>query len=266
MRVRQVVFSAAYGMALLTLAGCGTAAMAGVSGRELRGGARSSPAATDTPAGPVAAVGAEPRREARVEAATALPGVGARTLAEIPADARQVVLVTGRADDSNHSRVRLYERTSDGAGWTGATPEWAAHNALRGWTADHHTGDLRSPVGVFRLTAAGGKLENPGTALPYTRSDGFTILGTGFEGEPLAGSFDYVVAIDYNHVPSTSPLDISRPLGDDRGGGIWLHVDHGGPTHGCVTLPKTDMVTLLRALDPADHPVVVMGPATALGR
>jgi L,D-peptidoglycan transpeptidase YkuD (ErfK/YbiS/YcfS/YnhG family) len=238
--------------------------MAGSSGRELQGGARSSLAATDDPADPVAAVEARGKARGKVEAATVLPGVGAKTLAKIPADARQVVLVAGRAADSNHSTVRLYERTSDGAEWTAATPAWAARNALRGWTTDHHDNDLHSPIGVFTLTAAGGKLKNPGTALPYTRSGGFTVLGTGFEGEPLAGSFDYVVAIDYNHVPGTSPLGFSRPLGEDRGGGIWLHVDHGGPTHGCVSLPKAGMVTLLRALDPADHPVVVMGPRTAL--
>jgi L,D-peptidoglycan transpeptidase YkuD (ErfK/YbiS/YcfS/YnhG family) len=267
MRVRRVVFSAAYGMALLALAGCGTGAMAGVSGSggEPQRVVRTSPVGKDGAAGLSAEVDGESKARAGAAAGAALPGVGAETLAKIPANARQVVLVTGEAADSNRSTVRLYERTSQSAGWMAESHPWAAHNALRGWTDDHHSGDLRSPIGVFTLTAAGGRLSNPGTALPYTRSSGFTVLGTGFEGEPLAGSFDYVVAIDYNHVPGTSPLDWTRPLGDDRGGGIWLHVDHGGPTHGCVSLPKADMVTLLRALDPAEHPVVVMGPAAALG-
>jgi len=38
-----------------------------------------------------------------------------------------------------------------------------------------------------------------------------------------------------------------------------LHVDHDGPTHGCVSVPEDGMRTLLRALLPASHPVVVMG-------
>ncbi|ULR55795.1 L,D-transpeptidase family protein [Streptomyces deccanensis] len=196
-------------------------------------------------------------------ATTDLPGLGPRTLAEIPDDARQVVVATGKGKDSSTSQVVLYQRTDDG--WT-AGQTWAAHNALRGWTDDHRAGDLHSPVGVFTLSDAGGLLADPGTKLPYDRSGSFTIGGTGFEGEPLAGSFDYVIAIDYNREPGTSPLDWTRPLGADRGGGIWLHVDHGGPTHGCVSLSRQHMKQLLLALDPALNPVIVMGDRPSLQR
>lgn len=190
-----------------------------------------------------------------------LPGLGPRTLARIPGDTRQVVLVTGRGKNSPRSQVVFYQRTP--AGWkAGAT--WFAHNALKGWTDDHHTGDLRTPIGVFTLSDAGGRLSDPGSKLPYTRCGGFSVRGTGFKGEPLAGAFDYVVAIDYNHKKGTSPLDWTRPLGAAKGGGIWLHVDHDGPTHGCVSLAEQHMKELLRTLDPALHPVVVMGDAASL--
>jgi L,D-peptidoglycan transpeptidase YkuD (ErfK/YbiS/YcfS/YnhG family) len=159
--------------------------------------------------------------------------------------------------------VVLYERTA--AGWAPGE-RWPAHNALKGWTRHHRDGDLHSPIGVFTLTDAGGLLSDPGTRLPYDRSGTFTAPGTGFEGEPLAGSFDYVIAINYNREPGTSPLDRTRPLGAGRGGGIWLHVDHGGPTHGCVSLAEGHMKELLRALDPDRHPVVVMGDAASLAR
>ncbi|MGN7140372.1 biotin/lipoyl-containing protein [Streptomyces pseudogriseolus] len=198
---------------------------------------------------------------AATEAPAAIPGLGPRTRAWIPATARQVVVVTGRDRDANRSQAVLYRHT--GTGWE-AGPVWPARNALRGWTDDHWAGDLRSPIGVYTLTDAGGLLPDPGTRLPYDRSDGFAVSGTGFEGEPLEGSFDYVVAIDYNRVPGTSPLDLTRPLGADRGGGIWLHVDHDGPTQGCVSLSEQHMRDLLRALDPALHPVVVMGDAASL--
>ncbi|MEU6172188.1 L,D-transpeptidase family protein [Streptantibioticus parmotrematis] len=192
-----------------------------------------------------------------------LPGVGPRTTARIPADAQQVVLVTGHDEHSPHSTAVLYQRTADG--WQ-AGASWPAHNALDGWTTDHYEGDLHSPEGVFTLTDAGGLLANPGTKLPYTHSYGFTATGAGFEGEPLAGAFNYVVAINYNHVPGTSPLSTERPMGASRGGGIWIHVDHGGPTHGCVSLTQDHMKELLRALDPARHPVIVMGDVSWLAQ
>ncbi len=192
-----------------------------------------------------------------------LPGLGPKTLAKVPPKTRQAVVVTGRDRNSSISTVVLYERTA--AGWQ-AGASWPAHNALKGWTDHHRAGDLRSPIGVYALTDAGGLLPDPGTRLPYDRSGGFTIRGTGFEGEPLTGSFDYVIAINYNRKPGTTPLDWTRPLGAGRGGGIWLHVDHSGPTQGCVSLRRNDMKSLLRALDPDRDPVVVMGDAAALRR
>jgi L,D-peptidoglycan transpeptidase YkuD (ErfK/YbiS/YcfS/YnhG family) len=234
-----------------TLGGCG-APVSDVA--DNRPAAVAGAPANDVSAGRSASPEVLPSRETLP---SRLPGLGPRTLAEVPANARQAVVVTGRGKDSAESTVVLYERT-DAA--------WPAHNARLGWTDDHHAGDLHSPIGVYALTDAGGLLADPGTKLPYDRSSGFGIGGTGFEGEPLAGSFDYVVAINYNHVPGTSPRDWTRPMGASKGGGIWLHVDHGGPTHGCVSIAKTHMRQLLRALDPARHPVVVMGDSASLAR
>jgi L,D-peptidoglycan transpeptidase YkuD (ErfK/YbiS/YcfS/YnhG family) len=192
-----------------------------------------------------------------------LPGLGPGIRTRLTTANRQAIVVTGDAPDSNRATAMLYER-DPARGWRSVSGPWRARNALRGWTEDHRQGDLRSPIGVFGLTDAGGRLPDPGTRLPYEQASAFTARGTGFEGESLAGSFDYVVAINYNRRPRTTPLDRSRPLGADKGGGIWIHVDHGGPTQGCVSLPKGRMKELLRWLDPAKKPVVVMGDETAL--
>jgi L,D-peptidoglycan transpeptidase YkuD (ErfK/YbiS/YcfS/YnhG family) len=196
-------------------------------------------------------------------AARGIPGLGRERLAAIPGRCGQAVVVTGRGKDSPLCTVVLHERTA--TGWQ-AGAAWPAHNALHGWSAHHMNDDLRSPLGVYTLSDAGGLLADPGSRLPYHQSGGFHSPGTGFEGEPLEGSFDYVIAIDYNRRPGTSPLDWTRPLGPERGGGVWLHVDHGGPTHGCVSVAKAHMKDLLRTLDPGRHPVVVMGYADWLAR
>ncbi|MGW5780413.1 hypothetical protein [Streptomyces sp. NPDC003863] len=193
-----------------------------------------------------------------------LPGVGPTVLADVPAGSRQVLLVTGDGAGASTSKARLYERTD--AGWRPVGASWPAHNGFKGWTDDHRLGDLRSPVGVYGLTAAGGRLPDPGTRLPYDHSGGFSVDGTGFKGEPLAGSFDYVVAIGYNREPGASPRDWTRPLGGAKGGGVWVHVDHGGPTHACVSIAKKHMKELLRVLDPAKAPVIVRGDAASLSR
>ncbi|MFI7285497.1 L,D-transpeptidase family protein [Streptomyces anulatus] len=196
----------------------------------------------------------------------AIPGLGPETLAQIPAEARQVFVVTGEEADSNQSSAVLHSREDPAKGWRPVAGPWPAHNGMEGWTDHHVAGDLRSPTGVYPLTDAGGRLPDPGALLPYDEHPRFAVDGEGFFGEPLEGSFDYVVAINYNRTEGVSPLDRTRPLGFERGGGIWIHVDHGGPTQGCVSVPEEHMEELLRTLDPAMEPVIVMGDAATLGR
>ncbi|MFI1014641.1 L,D-transpeptidase family protein [Streptomyces sp. NPDC020965] len=194
-----------------------------------------------------------------------IPGLGPATRARIGAAARQVFVVTGETADSNRATAVLYER-DEVRGWRPAAGPWPARNGRRGWTEDHRMGDLRSPIGVYGLTDAGGKLADPGTELPYDRRTEFRAPGRNVEGESLEEAFDYVVAINYNRVPGRTPLDWTRPLGEEKGGGIWVHVDHGAATQGCVALPKPLMRDLMKRLDPAARPVVVMGPQGVLAR
>ncbi|MEX0172268.1 hypothetical protein [Streptomyces sp. LMG1-1-1.1] len=237
------------------------------------GTAPTNPAAARTPASGPAADDARPDAAPPDTAANSLasapvpriPGIGPATHASVPDSTSQALVVTGSSPDSHTATATLYARDPAG-GWTEQAGPWPAHNALEGWTSDHVAGDLRTPIGVFRLGDAGGRLPDPGSRLPYDQDAEFAITGTGFSGEPLEGSFDHVVAIDYNRVPGRTPLDKERPLGAEKGGGVWIHVDHGGPTQACVALEREALRELLRALDPAREPVVVMGPAPDLAR
>jgi len=223
------------------------------------------PAAPREAAGPGASA-AQSRTVEPLRRPAVIPALGPRTRSQIPATARQAVVVTGQGPDSNRSSVVLYNFDDPALGWRPGAGPWPAHNGMEGWTDHHVAGDLRSPAGVFGLTDAGGRLPDPGALLPYDEDSAFAASGEGFLGEPLEGSFDYVVAINYNRTPGTSPLDRDRPLGEERGGGIWIHVDHEGPTQGCVSLTEDRMRELLLILDPAKSPVIVMGDAASLAR
>ncbi|MFJ5535003.1 hypothetical protein [Streptomyces sp. NPDC093261] len=189
-----------------------------------------------------------------------VPGVGDRLQRFIPDASRQVLAVYGDDEDSPDCTIVLYEKGDDDA-WN-EIGRWRGHNGRRGWTTVHHEDDLRTPMGVFTLSDAGGVLEDPGTRLPYDQSEAYDVP-KGW-GEAHRHDFDYVIAIDYNRFRGTPPNDPTRPQGDGRGGGIWLHVDHGDGTSACVTLPESGMEYLLRTLDPAWYPVVVMGDRETL--
>ncbi|MDH6520794.1 L,D-peptidoglycan transpeptidase YkuD (ErfK/YbiS/YcfS/YnhG family) [Streptomyces sp. SAI-135] len=187
-------------------------------------------------------------------APTRVPGVGDRLQRRIPAASRQIVAVYGDGRDSADATVVLYVKR--GSGWD-RLRGWPAHNGRKGWTTDHREGDLRSPVGVFTLSDAGGVLPDPGTRLPYTRSA--AMAAPRWWPKSYWHDFDHVIAIDYNRVEGTPPNDQARPRGVDKGGGIWLHMDHGSGTSACVSVSGPAMRYLLRTLDPDLRPVVVMG-------
>ncbi|WP_246530583.1 L,D-transpeptidase family protein [Streptomyces bathyalis] len=192
---------------------------------------------------------------------TRIPGVGDALHKRIPGKSRQVVAVYGKGKDSAAATVRLF--TKKGEKWTpGRT--WKGHNGRKGWTRDHHEGDKRSPIGVFTLTDAGGVRSAPDAKLPYTASAAFA--PPTYWPKKTRHDFDHVIAIDYNRNKGTSPLDPARPDGEAKGGSIWLHLDHGSGTSGCVSIPRAGMEYLLRTLDPDEHPAVVMGDRAALAR
>ena len=159
--------------------------------------------------------------------------LGPKTRATIPAATTQVLVVSGAAATSSVVAAELYERV--GGDWV-SIRKWKGHIGKKGWTTRHVQGDLSTPVGTFTLSDAGGLLPDPGSGLPYHRSSAFVPPASeaGF-GDAMADVFNYVIAVDYNRVRGRSPLDWTRPLGARRGGGIWLHVDHDGPTHGGVS-------------------------------
>ncbi|MFF3966731.1 hypothetical protein ACFYZI_34910 [Streptomyces griseorubiginosus] len=235
---RIAVATTAVGVLLLPLGACG-------------GPGPAHTGATPASAGPV------PRTEAGDASAgrpTRIPGVGDRLRKRIPANSRQVVAVYGDGRNSADATVVLYARR--GSGWD-RVRGWPAHNGKKGWTTDHHEGDRRSPVGVFTLSDAGGVLPDPGARLPYTRSA--AIAAPRWWPRSYWHDFDYVIAVDYNRVEGTPPNNQTRPEGYAKGGGIWLHMDHGSGTSACVSVSRSAMRYLLRTLDPNRHPVVVMG-------
>jgi hypothetical protein len=168
-------------------------------------------------------------------------GLGSETDARIPEESDQVLVASGADDEATQTHLNLWERTDDG------------------WREDRREGDRTTPAGVFSLSDAGGYLEDPGSQLPYYRDEGLRGGAEAVYGDGYANVFDYVIAIDYNRKTGVAPTENTRPLGWDAGGKIWLHVEHGSPTRGCVALDEEDMRLLLTTLDPDAAPHIAMG-------
>ena len=77
----------------------------------------------------------------------------------------------------------------------------------------------------------------------------------GFDPEPMYNrpSYNYGAVIAYN---------TARTPG--LGSAIFLHVSTGGPTAGCVSIPQGQLLEVLRWLDPARQPRIIMGPRSVI--
>lgn len=192
-----------------------------------------------------------------------LTGLGPGTAGQIPDDAGQVLVASGADDDATRTDLALWEE--DEGSWR-RTATMTGRNGANGWAEERREGDRTTPAGVFTLSDAGGFLADPGSLLPYYRDEGLRSGAEAVYGDEYASVFDYVIAIDYNRRTGVAPTENTRPLGWDAGGKIWLHVEHGNPTRGCVALPEDDMEVLLTTLDPDRSPHIAMGSEEFLAR
>lgn len=193
-------------------------------------------------------------------------------LSGVTADATQVITVVAASSNSTTGSLTAWDRTT--GGWMPRGPAVRAYLGDQGITT--HPSETRSatPAGSFKLTQAFGRADDPGTALPYFRTDSSDWWVTDVRsryynshykcsascpfdaslGENLyrAGFlYTYAVVIDYNRQPVTP----------GAGSAFFLHVTEYKPTTGCVSIPRASLVSIMRWLSPSAHPRIIMGVA-----
>lgn len=257
----------------LSLTGCGSAAM-------VRPAASAAPAAAQSSASPArpapvaSAAITEPAKRGNEVAGSAAglagqelpPGVPAP-----PAGSNQLVTVLVATPGSTTGTLRAWQRGAGGAWSNPFGPVQVKVGTAGVGTAQE--GLNRTPRGTFPLDQAFGRQPNPGTALAYRRVGGsdwwvsdpkspayntFQTCAPGtcpFDegaGENLgkAGpSYDYAIVIGYN----------TNPVRPGAGSAFFVHVDAGVPSAGCVQAPRAAVVSLLRWLNPGQHPRITVG-------
>jgi len=205
--------------------------------------------------------------------AHAVPCTGlANELTSTPG-AAQLVTVEASGYRTSVASLVLWERRGDC--WRRVAGPWTARLGRSGLSDRKREGDGATPTGAYALgTTVYGIAPNPGVHTAYHRlvcgdwwnedpgSPGYNTFrhvscGTrppfgGGGGEALwqaTTAYRQFAVVEYN----------VRPVVPGRGSAIFLHDDIGGPTNGCLSLPQAELLTLLRRLRPAAHPLIVIG-------
>lgn len=202
-------------------------------------------------------------------------------------------LLTVTSDRWSNTRASLSAWRRDDAGWHRVHGPVTVRLGWNGWVAagNRRQSTGTTPAGKFTIPQAFGNRADPGTRLRYHHVDSNDVWpyeprdpATYNIYQPSQSStshwradyrerlasygyeYAYAAVIGFNlphgvHWSSTRHQYVARDTADTRrGGGIFLHVQRSAHTAGCVAGPLSDIRWVLRWLDPARHPRIVMGP------
>lgn len=215
-------------------------------------------------------------------------------------NARQVLVVTGDSLSSSYATLRAYQLGNDGI-WRLVMSPMSARTGYAGWVwgSQRVQNSGTSPIGTFTLTTAFGLATNPGVHLPYFHAGPgaymagdpqdpktYDVLQTtasntrtwrvGTATAERVGDYpvqyQYGAVIDYNR-PGAQTVTwsvrlreyvTSRPVNTHLGFAIYLHIAGRGATAGCVSIARVQELQVLRWLDPAMRPRIVMAPLSKI--
>lgn len=179
----------------------------------------------------------------------------------------QLVQVVARAARTTHASVVLWAKTR--GCWRKVAGPWSARVGRNGLSAHHHEGDGTTPLGTFRFaTTMYGLDANPGVRFRYHR----LVCGDWWDEDSASPTYN-----TFQHVPCNSRPPFSGdsealwrqtqayrlfaviaynvdPAAPGRGSAMFVHADTGSATNGCVSLPLSPLVVLLRWLTRSAHP------------
>lgn len=187
-----------------------------------------------------------------------------------PSGSTQLVTVAARPG-ATVATLRTWERR--GGCWRPAAGPWRARLGRSGLSTRKREGDGATPTGTYRLgSTVYGIAPDPGVRLRYHRLacgdwwdedprsatyNRFRHVACGAR-PPFAGAsealwrispqYRYFAVVEYNAAPTIA----------GRGSAIFLHVA-AGATAGCISLPESRLVQLLRWLRPAARPGIHIG-------
>jgi L,D-peptidoglycan transpeptidase YkuD (ErfK/YbiS/YcfS/YnhG family) len=204
------------------------------------------------------------------------------TLANQLADtgsATQLITVASRRPSSQIGTLRAWEKP--GECWAQVAGPWPAWLGIKGISEGKREGDLKTPSGAFGIQRVMyGVAPNPGVRYRYHR----IVCGDWWVEDPRSPHYNRFRHLRCGTKPPfrTTSEDMSRsptayrhfavidyntnPIVPGRGSGIFLHVSHGNPTLGCVSVALPQLLTLLRWLDPAKQPLTVIGTRATIRR
>jgi L,D-peptidoglycan transpeptidase YkuD (ErfK/YbiS/YcfS/YnhG family) len=204
--------------------------------------------------------------------ALSCPSNAASDLAQPPPlDTVQLITVIAPTARATSATARIWERNGDC--WVAAGGPYATRVGRNGIRANKREGDGATPAGTFAIASTMyGNSPSPGVAFRYVRlrcgdwwvedwkssayntfqrvgcgrTPPFKVVSPDMSASPRA--YAHLAVVEYN----------MHPVRPRRGSGIFLHVQIGKPTSGCISMRRAALIHVLRWLRPDAHPEIAI--------
>lgn len=187
-------------------------------------------------------------------------------------DSQQVVTVTNRSWSSSYATLQAWEKRPDGT-WVSVYGPWTARIGRNGFGSPKREGDGQSPVGSFRIYGQFGVQSLTGTNFPWLKVDRYDV----WVDDPNSTYYNLHMRLPANgrwrsaesmYQPTAyayaAHIGYNTARAPGYGSAIFLHASTGSATAGCVSLPTSQLVPLLRWMNWYKRVRVVMGPESAV--
>jgi L,D-peptidoglycan transpeptidase YkuD (ErfK/YbiS/YcfS/YnhG family) len=208
---------------------------------------------------------------ASIAIAAVCPSNVANNLRPQPAGS-QLITVEAASTITTHALLRTWRRS--GGCWVAAGGPYAARVGRNGIRKNRREGDGTTPIGTFPIgRIMYGNAPNPGVDFRYRRLR----CGDWWVEDPASpayNTFRHVACGSRPPFKTTTPgmweertayvhlavVEFNmNPVVPGRGSGIFLHAQTGGPTNGCISLRRAELVRVLRWLRPSAAPTISIG-------
>jgi L,D-peptidoglycan transpeptidase YkuD (ErfK/YbiS/YcfS/YnhG family) len=163
----------------------------------------------------------------------------------------QVLLVVGSGSSAT---VKACEKRA--GSWVSVLGTMRGHVGKRGVApaGAKREGDLRTPSGTYSLGRGFGQVSSPGVAFRWTVTDSADVwvddarssLYNTWQRKPANGRWASAEDLDIAAYRYAQVIEYNTARVPGRGSAIFLHVDRGSGTAGCVSLPVSSLLKVLR--------------------
>ena len=180
----------------------------------------------------------------------------------------QVFLVTANGISTSYGIGSQYEKIN---GTWKKISEFAVRLGSNGMSYNRLQNSNKTPAGVLNILSAFGVAGNPGSNYAYHKvtandywdsnsgSPTYNRMISSNIGGDLEHLIDYQTPYKYALVTDWNNSQIPN-----KGAAIFIHVNGTGATGSCISLPESNMVSLMKWMNPSKNPKVLIVPNSDL--